>query len=75
MEHRPRMSISDELVKLVPVGEENPVSGLVLWKQLRMWAPVSIKHNLRLMAREAVIERKQVLRGGHEMTLYFRSGN
>ena len=68
-----RMSISDELAKLIPIGEENAVSGLLLWKQLKMWSPASIKHTLRLMARDGLIERRQVLRDGHETTLYFRS--
>ena len=55
-----RMSISDELAKLIPIGEENAVSGLLLWKQLKMWSPMSIKHTLRLMARDGRIERKQL---------------
>ena len=42
------MSISDELARLIPIGEENAVSGLLLWKQLKMWSPMSIKHTLRL---------------------------
>jgi len=42
------MSISDHLTELIPIGEENAVSGLLLWKQLKMWSPASIKHNLRL---------------------------
>ena len=53
------MSISDELARLIPIGEENAVSGLLLWKQLMMWSPMSIKHTLRLMARDGRIERKR----------------
>jgi hypothetical protein len=68
-----RMSISDELARLIPIGEENAVSGLLLWKQLKMWSPMSIKHTLRLMARDGRIERKQVQRDGRETILYFRS--
>jgi hypothetical protein len=68
-----RMSVSDDLADLIPIGEENAISGLLLWKQLKMWSPASIKHNLRLMAKEGQIERKRVLLGGHETTLYFRS--
>jgi hypothetical protein len=68
-----RMSISDELAKLIPIGEENAVSGLLLWKPLKMWSPASVKHTLRLMALDGLIERKQVLRGGLRTTLYFRS--
>jgi hypothetical protein len=70
-----RMSIPQVLLELVPIGEENAVSGLLLWKQLKMWSPVSIKHNLRLMAREGIIERKPVRLHGHETTLYFRSNS
>jgi hypothetical protein len=67
------MAISRDLLKLVPVGEENAVSGLLLWKQLNMWSPASIKHNLQQMADDGVIERKRVRRGPHETNLYFRS--
>jgi hypothetical protein len=67
------MSISNHLTELIPIGEENAVSGLLLWKQLKMWSPASIKHNLRLMAREGLIERKHVRLAGRETSLYFRS--
>jgi hypothetical protein len=67
------MAISSDLLKLVPVGEENAVPGLLLWKQLKMWSPASIKHNLQQMADDGVIERKRVRRGPHETNLYFRS--
>ena len=69
------MAISSDLLKLVPVGEENAVSGLWLWKQLNMWSPASIKHNLQQMADNRLIERKRVLRGPYETNLYFRSRN
>ena len=32
------MSISQELLKLVPISEENAVTGRLLWKQLGMWS-------------------------------------
>ena len=54
------MAISGYLLELVPIGEENAVSGLLLWKQLNMWSPASIKHNLQQMAEEGLIERKRV---------------
>jgi predicted transcriptional regulator len=57
------MAISTDLLKLVPVGEENAVPGLLLWKQLNMWSPASIKHNLQQMADNGLIERKRVPRG------------
>ena len=69
------MAISSVLLKLVPIGEENAVSGLLLWKQLNMWSPASIKHNLQQMADSGLIERKSVRRGPHETRLYFRCRN
>jgi hypothetical protein len=54
------MAISSDLLKLVPVGEENAVSGLLLWKQLKMRSPATIKHNLQQMADDGLIERKRV---------------
>ena len=67
------MAISSDLLELVPIGEENAAPGLLLWKQLNMWSPASIKHNLQQMADKGVIERKRVRRGPHETNLYFRS--
>ena len=39
------MPHSQALFEIVPVGEENAVSGRLLWKQLGMWSAESIKHN------------------------------
>jgi len=38
-----------------------------------MWSAPSIKHKLSEMAANGLIERKRILRGPHEMNLYFRS--
>jgi len=46
---------------------------LLLWKQLNIWSPASIKHNLQQMADDGVIERMRVRRAPHETNLYFRS--
>ena len=46
---------------------------LLLWKQLNIGSPASIKHNLQQMADDGVIERMRVRRGPHETNLYFRS--
>ena len=66
------MTISSELIDIVPVGEENAATGLLLWKQLGMWSPTSIKHTLNDMAAAGLIERKRVQRGFVEFSLYFR---
>ena len=67
------MSISRELLKMVPVGEENGRSGLLLWRQLGMWSVTSIKHSLNAMAAEGLIERKGDLQWGQQISLYYRS--
>jgi hypothetical protein len=67
------MPISQAIFEIVPLGEENAVSGRLLWKQLGMWSAPSIKSNLLQMAEKGLIERKRIVRGPHETNLYFRS--
>jgi DNA-binding PadR family transcriptional regulator len=66
------MTISSALIDLVPIGEENAATGLLLWKQLGMWSPTSIKHTLNDMAEAGLIERKRVQRGAGDISFYFR---
>ena len=66
------MAISSHLLELVPVGEENAVPGLLLWKQLNMWSPASIKHTLQQMADNGVIERQRVRRGSARNQFVFQ---
>ena len=66
------MAITSYLLNLLPVGEENAVSGLMLWEQLHMWSVASVKHNLQQMADSGLIERKSVRRGPHETRLYYK---
>jgi hypothetical protein len=67
------MPISEALFAIIPIGEENAVSGRLLWKQLGMWSAQSVKHKLNQLAAEGLIERKRILGGAHETNLYFRS--
>jgi hypothetical protein len=66
------MSISNELLKLVPVGEENAVTGLLLWRQLGMWSAETIKKKLNGLAAAGLIERKMVFRDARPTSLYYR---
>jgi hypothetical protein len=66
------VSISTELIKLVPIGEENAVTGRLLWRQLGMWSAASIKHKLNIMAAAGLIDRKRIWREARETSLYFR---
>ena len=58
--------------KLVPIGEENAVTGRLLWKHLGMWSVASIKQKLNEMAAAGLIERKRVLHSERETSLYYR---
>ena len=66
------MTISGTLINLVPVGEENAVSAILIWKRLGMWSPTSIKQNLNALAAAGLIQRKWFQRGAAEFSLYFR---
>ena len=57
------MPISQAIFEIIPVGEENAVSGRLLWKQLGMWSASSIKAKLNEMAAAGLIERKRIVRG------------
>jgi hypothetical protein len=46
------MPISQAIFEIVPVGEENAVSGRLLWKQLGMWSAQGVKHKLNQLAAE-----------------------
>ena len=66
------MPIAQDLIEVVPIGEENAVTSNLLWKQLGMWSAASIKHKLNEMAEAGLIEQKRVLREGRQTNLYFR---
>jgi hypothetical protein len=66
------MSIARELLKLVPIGEENAVTGRLLWNQLGMWSAASIKHKLNELAAAGLIERKRCSGEARPTSLYFR---
>ncbi len=66
------MPLGDDLFAVVPIGEENAVTGRLLWKHLGMWSAASIKHKLNTMAAERLVERKRVLRDDREISVYFR---
>lgn len=40
------MTIEDDLLKLVPFGEENAVTGRLIWRQLGLWSPGTVKGRL-----------------------------
>ena len=44
------MPAYQDILPVIPVGEENAVTARLLWKQLDLWPFASIKHNLNEMA-------------------------
>lgn len=67
------MPIEDEVLKLVPAGEENAVSGRLLWQQLGLWASSSVRGQLNKMAAQGIIETKIECRNGMLVKLYYRT--
>ena len=61
------MPISEDLLRVIPVGEENAVTGHLLWKQLGMWSLAAVKATV-----EGLIARKRVMREAQQTSLYYR---
>jgi len=63
------MPVSQDILPVIPVGEENAVTAQLLWKQLNLWSFASIKHKLNEMAAAGLIERKRVSREGQRVCI------
>ena len=66
------MPVEEDILKLLPIGREYAVSSRLLWKQLGVWAPSSIKLALGKLAAEGRTGERSVLDSGRRTTLYFR---
>ena len=66
------MPAYQDILPVIPVGEENAVTARLLWKQLDLWSFASIKHNLNEMAVAGLIQRKPVMREARQTSLYYR---
>jgi hypothetical protein len=60
------------LLPLVPVGENSAISAKAIWQVERLWSPASIKARLNELAKQGLIERKQVRTGQNVTTFYYR---
>ena len=69
------MPVSEDLLKVIPVGEENAITAHLLWKQLGMWSLTAVKAKLNEMAAEGLIARKRVMREARQTSLYYRTQN
>jgi hypothetical protein len=65
--------MEDEVLALVPIGEENAVSSRLLWQQLNKWASSSVRSQLSKMASQGPIRSKIKRHGETDIMLYFRS--
>lgn len=66
------MRMEYDLLKLVPVGEENAVSARLIWQQYGMWSPAGVRHTLNEMADKGIIERKRPLAGSTFALTFFK---
>ena len=66
------MPVSQDVLSVIPVGEENAVTARLLWKQLGLWSFASIKHKLNEMAVAGLIQRKRVMREARQTSLYYK---
>ena len=51
------------LLPLVPIGENRALTAKAIWEIGRLWSPASIRVKLRELAKQGLIERKQVRTG------------
>ena len=68
------MAASNILLDFIPIGEENALTALEIWKRFSLWSHVTVKEKLRAMAADGTIEQKIVSYDGRERKLYFRRG-
>jgi hypothetical protein len=66
------MPVQDEVLNLVPIGEENAVSSRLLWQQLGKWAATSVKGQLHKMAAQGLIQSKTKRQGKNEIRVFFQ---
>jgi hypothetical protein len=64
--------MEDDLLKLVPVGEENAVSARLIWQQYGIWSPGGVRYTLNAMALRGLIERKMPPEGSNVALRFFK---
>jgi hypothetical protein len=69
------MTISDEFLKCVPVGEEHAVSSRHLWQHIGMWAATSVKGQLHKMAAQGLIQSRANVRERTRFGCFFERQN
>ena len=65
------MPLRDDLLAVIPIGEENAVTSLLLSKHLGVWSHTSIKRKLNELAAAGLVERKSGLINARPTSLYF----
>jgi hypothetical protein len=55
------MPISRDILRVIPVGEENAITAQLLWRQLNLWSFASVKHKLsEMVAADLAFSEKQL---------------
>src|SRR4051794_25405156 len=70
-----QVTISDDLFRTVPVGEENAVTSRLIWEQIGMWSPRSVRCRLQIMTAKGLIKSRVTCRGHIKIRLFYRSGD
>lgn len=66
------LMLKDDLLKLLPIGEENAVSARLIWEQLGMWSSPSVRHKLNELAAKGLIKRRKVEQASGPVFLYYK---
>lgn len=66
------MPLEDDLLRLLPIGEENAVSASIIWQQLGVRSVLSIRRRLDLMVAAGRVRRKKVDQTSRSVFYYYR---
>ena len=66
------MPIDDDLLKLVPIGEENAVSARLIWQRYGVWSAAHVRQKLNEMAARGLIKRKKAGQSAVATHLFYK---
>ena len=64
--------MTDALVEVVPIGEDNAAPAMAIWRALDCWALETISHRLNRLAEAGTIRRRKTPWGSGGRWVYWR---
>jgi hypothetical protein len=64
--------LEEDLLKLVPEGEDNAASARLIWQQLGTWSSPGVRGKLNEMTAKGLIRRKKVEQSSGPAFLYYK---